>query len=339
MMMPMIYYIVLIIFLKNISYIQSVQPVAVSTWSFGKLAIDACIPLLENGSSSINAVEEGIKYVELDDNDQYYVGIGGLPNSEGIMEFDAAIMDSKKRYGAVMALKSIKTPISVARSVMEKCVHNIICGDGALKWAIDNGFIPDEKVLTPASEREWIAWKYENGKQLSDNEDTHDTIGLICLDKDGHLCAGTSTSGWKFKHPGRVGDSPLIGSGLYCDGKIGAAVATGDGEEIMRVCLSFLAVELMRQGYEPNEACRIAVERFQELEPNTSEENKRMHKQLTVGLIAMNKSGKVGAASTLSQTNTHRGKPFFPVMCWRGNENQNNIESFVLEADVNGAFF
>jgi len=332
-----ILYIIVLILINN-NTILSIKPVAVATWNFGKLAIDRCIPILENGSSSINAVEEGIKYVELDNNDQYYVGIGGLPNADGDMEFDAAIMDSNKRYGAVMALKNIKTPISIARSVMEKCIHNVICGDGALKWAIANGYIPDENVLTIESKKEWMAWKYENEKHLSDKEDMHDTIGLICLDKDGHLCAGTSTSGWKFKHPGRVGDSPLIGSGLYCDGKIGAAVATGDGEEIMRLCLSFLTVELMRQGHEPNEACRLAIERFQELEPNELEEDKRMHKQLTVGLIAMNKDGKVGAASTLSQKNMHRGKPYFPVMCWRGgNDNNNHCQE--LQADSNGATF
>jgi len=345
-MMLLYYFRTIILNIMIISNVISIKhsngnniPIAVSTWNFGKLAIDSCSPILENGLSAIDAVEEGIKFVELDDNDQYYVGVGGLPNSDGNMELDAAIMDHKKRYGAVMALKNIKTPISVARSIMEKCVHNIICGDGAMKWAIDNGFSFDEKVLTIDSKREWMAWKYENERHINDKEDMHDTIGLICLDKNGKLCAGTSTSGWKFKHPGRVGDSPLVGSGLYCDGKVGAAVATGDGEEIMRLCLSFLAVEYMRQGNEPNEACRLAIERLQGLEPNTEEENKRMHKKLTVGLIAMNVNGKIGAASTLCKTNMHRGKPYFPVICWRGKDGDKPSVTHILEADPNGQLF
>ena len=331
--------ILFIVIIKNLTSKQNNIPIAAATWNFGKLAIESCSPLLENGLSAIDAVEEGIKFVELNDDDQYFVGVGGLPNSEGHMELDAAIMDHKKRYGAVMAIKKIKSPISIARSIMEKCVHNVICGDGAMKWAIDNGFPLDEKVLTIDSEREWLAWKYENEKHISDSEDMHDTIGLICLDKDGNLCAGTSTSGWKFKHPGRVGDSPLVGSGLYCDGKVGAAVATGDGEEIMRVCLSFLAVEFMRQGMEPNEACRLAIERLEDLEPNTEQENKRMHKKLTVGLIAMNINGKIGAASTLCPTNMHRGKPFFPVICWQGKDGNKPQKTQIIEASCNGTSF
>jgi isoaspartyl peptidase/L-asparaginase-like protein (Ntn-hydrolase superfamily) len=214
---------------------------AISTWDFGKIAIKNCIPtLLSANNSAMDAVEIGIRAVEVDTQDQYYVGVGGFPNADGDMEFDAAIMDDKLRYGAVMSLQNIRNPISVARSILEKCVHNILTGSGALQWALDHGFTFDEHVLTEDSRLQWQQWKSEmrqhtSLQQISANtngDDSHDTVCLICLDQLGRLAVGTSTSGWKFKHPGRVGDSPLIGSGLYCHGQYGAAAATGDGEEV-----------------------------------------------------------------------------------------------------------
>lgn len=317
---------------------KMIRPACAATWAFGSIAVDKIIPLLDIGKSSIDCVEEGIKAVELDEQDQYYVGVGGYPNADGIMELDAAIMDSKRRYGAVMCLQNIKNPISVARSIMEKCVHNILIGNGALQWALSHGF-KEVQILTPSAQEAWMQWKQENSKKTQeqvskdDIDESHDTVGVICLDRDGRLCCGTSTSGWKFKHSGRVGDSPLIGSGLYCDGNVGAAVATGDGEEIMRTCISFLIVEFMRQGHSPQDACSMAIKRFQELEPDFHHEDeqkeggestggqsceKRMHVKLTVGVVAMDKAGRVGAASTLSESNAHRGLPGFPVVVWRG---------------------
>lgn len=199
---------------------------------------------------------------------------------------------------------------------MEKCVHNILVGDGASQWAFSNGFKKDPNgVLTEKSRLEWQEWKAQKeereteGRGAANKEDSHDTIGLICLDKNGHLCAGTSTSGWKFKHPGRVGDAPLVGGGLYCDGAVGAAVATGDGEEIMRSCLSFLIVEHMRFGKSPQEACKEAIRRILSLKRTTPE---GMHAKLTVAVIAMDPMGNIGAASTLSADNEHRGRPAFP---------------------------
>lgn len=164
---------------------------AVGTWDFSQLALDSAIPLLLQGRSSVDAVVTGIQAVELDTKDQYFVGKGGLPNAEGDMELDAAIMDHNARYGAVMALKRIPSPISVAKTVMEQCVHNVLVGEGALKWALNHGFVADDSVLTEQSHREWKEWL----NRRDDTESSHDTIGFICLDEEGCLAAGTSTSG------------------------------------------------------------------------------------------------------------------------------------------------
>jgi N4-(beta-N-acetylglucosaminyl)-L-asparaginase len=168
-------------------------PMAVAaTWSFGSMAAIPSIHALMQQRSSIDAVEMGIRVLELDTKDQYYVGIGGLPNADGEMELDAAMMDHTARYGAVMGLQKIKNPISVARSVLEQCVHNVLVGEGALQWAVDHGFEASDEVLTEDAKREWMTWKNER----RDNDDkSHDTIGLICLDSAGRLAAGTSTSG------------------------------------------------------------------------------------------------------------------------------------------------
>jgi N4-(beta-N-acetylglucosaminyl)-L-asparaginase len=246
---------------------------AVATWKFGQIAVNEAVIILKNGGSAVEAVEKGINAVELDTKDQYYVGVGGFPNRNGIMELDAAIMDHELRYGAVMALKEISRPVSVATTILEDCPHNVLVGDGALSWALEHGF-EKENILTRRMEKEFYEWKLSHFKESSscdENPDetdentlreevsaeieneNHDTIGMICLDKNGRLCAGSSTSGyifhkyafvlhpnffrafllrWRYKYPGRIGDSPIIGCGLYCDGEVGAAVATGDGEEV-----------------------------------------------------------------------------------------------------------
>ena len=258
-----------------------------------------------------------------------------------------------------MGLQSIRTPISVARTVMERCVHNVLCGPGALEWALDNGFERDETVLTDDSRRQWLEWKSgqpishppssSNSSSAVKDPESHDTVGVICLDGNGRLCVGTSTSGWKFKHAGRVGDSPIIGSGLYCNGRYGAAVCTGDGEEIMRTCLSYLVVESMRQGHSPQEACRLGIERLYELSPKFNPDSTTaprtgetsMHTKLTVGVIAMSPLGEIGAAGTLSLTNPHRGRPGFPVACWR-RDSADSVSSgskVKIEASLEGATY
>lgn len=164
-----------------------------ATWSFGSLAVQRARACLESGQSAIDAVVAGINVVELDTQDQYYVGLGGYPNAEGVMELDAAIMDHQRRYGAVMSMPDIATPISVARTVMEKCQHNILTGKGALAWALKQGFHA-ENILTEDVKREYLEWKQQQDLP-STTEESHDTIGMICLDEEGRLAAGTSTSG------------------------------------------------------------------------------------------------------------------------------------------------
>jgi N4-(beta-N-acetylglucosaminyl)-L-asparaginase len=184
---------------------------AVATWKFGQIAINEAIQILRNGGSAVEAVEKGINAVELDTKDQYYVGVGGYPNKNGVMELDAAIMDHELRYGAVMGLREISCPVSVARTILEECPHNVLVSDGALTWALEHGF-KKEIILTQKIEKEFYEWKLshlkENSSRLNvveniigadvtseiENEN-HDTIGMICLDKNGRLCAGTSTSG------------------------------------------------------------------------------------------------------------------------------------------------
>lgn len=204
------------------------RPVVAATWRHGEIGVNAAVKVLERGGSSMDAVVAGVRAVELDNNGQYFVGVGGLPNADGEMELDAAVMDHMRRYGAVMALKNICTPVEVARVVMERSPHNVFAGEGALQFALSHGFIKQPEVLTQKAREDWLQWRRGNDSTPRG----HDTVGMLCLDAQGRLSVACSTSGWKFKHPGRVGDSPLVGSGLYCDGRFGAAVATGDGEEV-----------------------------------------------------------------------------------------------------------
>ncbi|GAB5037909.1 n-(beta-n-acetylglucosaminyl)-l-asparaginase [Nannochloropsis oceanica] len=340
------------------------RAVAAATWHFGKLAVEEAARVLSSSSPSLSppslaldAVEAGVNRVETDNQEQYYVGYGGFPNSEGDMELDAAIMCGTKRtYGAVCALQGTIKAISVARRVMEKSVHSVLVGKGASTFAREQGGFEWEEVLSPEAREGWMKWKEEEEEAAKNrldgkgddgsatmptaaptaavsaapiddsSQDTpqHDTIGLLVMDAQGHLAAGTSTSGWRFKHPGRVGDSPLVGSGLYADNSVGAAVATGDGEEIMRVCLSFLVVEKMREGLPPAVACQAGIKRLKEVVEGVREgEGGRktgMHEALTVAVLAMDKEGRVGAASTLGENNEHRGRPAFPFVVWREGE-------------------
>ncbi len=233
-------------------------PIVLSTWRHGLPANEAAWRILSRGGKALDAVEQGVQVSESNP-EVHSVGLGGRPNRKGIVQLDAALMDGRTgRVGAVAALESIEHPISVARRVMEKTSQVLLTGAGALEFALAQGFTPTG-LLTPESELLWKAWQRGEGRPP---EETHDTIGMCALDEHGDLAAACTTSGLAWKIPGRVGDSPICGAGLYCENGIGAVCATGVGEEAMQTCGSFLAVELMRQGRTPVEACREACHRI-----------------------------------------------------------------------------
>ncbi len=270
-------------------------PVAVATWEFGLEAARAAGEVLAGGGDALDAVERGINVAELDP-EVTNVGYGGLPNAAGEVELDAAVMDGTGlRSGSVAALRHIRCPLSVARRVLEDGRHAMLVGAGALRFALDNGF-PEEELLTEAAAERWRQWQ-EEGPQ------GHDTIGMIALDAGGGLAAGCSTSGLAWKLPGRVGDSPLVGAGLYADGAAGAAVATGVGEEIIRFCAAFLAVELMRGGTGPAEACAEVIRR--------ARDRRTADVDAPVSLLAVSPDGRVGAGTT---------RESFPYAVWTSGE-------------------
>jgi len=260
-------------------------PLVISTWDFGLTANAEAWKLLSSGGSALDAVEQGIRVIE-SDADNMSVGIGGLPDRDGIVTLDACIMDNKGRAGSVTFLRDIVHPISVARLVMEKTPHVMLSGDGALQFALENGFTR-QNLLTDKAKKAWEEWKVKSHYQPVINIENHDTVGLLAMDKDGNISGGCSTSGLAFKMHGRVGDSPIIGAGLFVDNEIGAAVATGLGELVMRTLSAFLVVELMRKGATPQQACQEAIQRIVNKNPD--------FKDFQVGLIAMNKSGQTGA--------------------------------------------
>jgi N4-(beta-N-acetylglucosaminyl)-L-asparaginase len=218
------------------------------------------------------------------------VGYGGRPDRDGRVTLDACIMDEFSNIGSVACLEYIKHPISVARAVMEKTPHVMLVGDGALQFALGQGF-KKENLLVEESEKEWREWLKTSKYKPTANIENHDTIGMIALDAHGNLSGACTTSGLAYKMHGRVGDSPIIGAGLYVDNEIGAATATGHGEEVIRIAGCHLVVELMRQGKSPQKACEEAVSRIVKL---TKIRNKNL-KDIQVGFIALNKKGEYGA--------------------------------------------
>jgi isoaspartyl peptidase/L-asparaginase-like protein (Ntn-hydrolase superfamily) len=218
------------------------------------------------------------------------VGYGGLPDSNGEVTLDACIMDQYGNAGSVAFLKHIMHPVAVARLVMEKTPHVMLAGDGALRFALEQGFRKTD-LLSPSAREKWEEQKALQSPELHSKRiaDSHDTIGLIARDGRGNLSGACTTSGLAFKMPGRVGDSPIIGAGLYVDNEAGAATATGNGELVMKTLGSFLIVELMRNGMLPDEACREAIYRIRDrTRPDPSQQ---------VGYIAMAKNGQTGAFS------------------------------------------
>jgi isoaspartyl peptidase/L-asparaginase-like protein (Ntn-hydrolase superfamily) len=262
------------------------KPIVISTWNFGLAANTAAWKILGPGGRALDGVEAGAKVPEADPA-EHSVGYGGLPDRDGNVTLDACIMDEEGNCGSVAFLQHIKHPISVARMVMEKTPHVMLVGEGALKFALANGF-KKTKLLTKESEKMWKEWMKKADYKPVINVENHDTIGIVALDANGNLSGACTTSGLAYKMHGRVGDSPIIGAGLYVDNEIGAATATGVGEEVIRIVGCHLVVELMRQGNSPAEACRLAVERIVKKSPEKA-------KNIQVGFLALNKAGQYGA--------------------------------------------
>jgi N4-(beta-N-acetylglucosaminyl)-L-asparaginase len=258
-------------------------PVAIATWD-NRGATAAAWEILQNGGYALDAVEQGAWVPEADPNDTS-VGYGGFPDRDGNVTLDACVMDERSNAGSVTFLQHILHPVSVARRVMEKTPHVLLTGAGALKFALEEGF-EKENLLTNSSKEAWEKWKRDNNYF----PDTHDTIGILALDTSGRLCGACSTSGWAFKMQGRVGDSPIIGAGLYVDGEVGAATATGHGELMLKTLSAFLIVEEMRRGATPQEACESAMQRITDKFP---EQIERLGAQ--VGLLALSPDGHHGA--------------------------------------------
>lgn len=261
------------------------RPMVLSTWNHGLAANEAAWKVLSAGGRALDAVEKGVMVSE-EDPKVSSVGKGGRPDRDGRVTLDACIMDDSGRCGSVAFLEHIVHPISVARLVMEKTPHVMLVGEGALKFALNQGF-KKESLLTPESEKAWKEWMKTSNYQPVINIENHDTIGMVAMDAEGNLSGACTTSGLAWKMNGRVGDSPIIGAGLYVDNEVGAACATGVGETVIRKCGSFLIVELMRQGVAPTDACKEAVERIIKQEKNL--------KDLQVGFLAINKNGVTGA--------------------------------------------
>ncbi|HEV2176210.1 MAG TPA: N(4)-(beta-N-acetylglucosaminyl)-L-asparaginase [Terriglobia bacterium] len=268
-------------------------PVFLSTWPHGKPANERAAEVFKSGGSLLDAIEKGINVPE-DDPKVTSVGYGGLPNEDGVVELDAAIMDgTRHRAGSVCNLHMIKNPISVARQVIEKTRHTTLAGDGAFQFALKMGFQP-QQLLTPDSLQKWLDWK-ANPKRESFwmNPENHDTIGFVATDGKGHVVSGCSTSGLAWKISGRVADSPLVGCGVYADDNVGAASATGDGDVMTNYCTSVSIVHSMARGASPQDACVELLQQMAKTDPK--------NREVFACVIAINNRGEIGAASMNSK--------------------------------------
>lgn len=268
---------------------KTIKPIVISTWEFGVKANAEAWKVLSANGRSLDAVETGVKVAEADPNERS-VGYGGRPDRDGHVTLDACIMDEFSNIGSVACLEHIVHPISVARAVMEKTPHTMLVCEGALEFALSQGF-SKTNLLTKESEDEWKEWLKTAEYKTKVNIENHDTIGMIALDMNGNLSGACTTSGMAFKMHGRIGDSPIIGAGLFVDNEVGAAAATGHGEEVMRIVGSHTVVELMRQGLSPEMACKKAVERI----VNIAKKRNKSLTDIQIGFIAINKKGEHGA--------------------------------------------
>jgi len=261
-------------------------PVVIATWDV-KDATAKAWQSLEQGNSALQAIIDGCSVEEANEEGQS-VGIGGLPDREGRVTLDACVMNELGDYGAVLCMENIKHPIAVAKKVMEDTPHVILAGVGAEEFAVSQGF-KRENLLTEKSRRDWEKWKETSQYKPVINIENHDTIGMLVMDKNGVISGGCTTSGLAYKMAGRVGDSAIIGAGLFVDNEVGACTATGLGEEVLKTVGSYLVVELMRQGKSPQEACKEDIMRIVNKSKNIND--------FQVAYIAMNKNGETGAYS------------------------------------------
>ncbi len=283
---------------------ETTKPIVISTWDNGMAVNAAAWKILVAKGRALDAVEAGAMYIENEIN--CCIGLGGYPDRDGIVTLDSCIMDEHANCGAVAGLERIKHPVSVARKVMEKTPHVILVGAGAQQFAVENGFSLESTELSDNAKKAYTDWlktseykpviNIENKKTngpfapnfFQDGTANHDTMGLVAMDASSNLSGAVTTSGMAFKLHGRVGDSPIIGAGLFVDNEIGAATSSGTGEEVIRICGTHLVVEFMRQGLSPEMACKKAVERI-------VRRNRAKAKTLQVGFLAMNKKGQYGA--------------------------------------------
>ncbi|MCA9732350.1 MAG: N(4)-(beta-N-acetylglucosaminyl)-L-asparaginase [Deferribacteres bacterium] len=266
---------------------KSIKPIVISTWQHGMAANKAAWDILVNKGAALDAVEAGVRVTESDPLSTS-VGFGGLPDRDGKVTLDACIMDHKNQCGAVAFLQDIENPISVARKVMEDTPHVMLVGEGALQFALEKGF-PHKNLLTDKAEKAWKEWLKKSNYQPVINRENHDTIGMLAIDANGNLAGACTTSGMAYKLHGRVGDSPIIGAGLFVDNEVGAACATGVGEAVIRTAGSAIIVEMMRNGMSPAAACKEAVLRVMKKHSDL--------KNLQVGFLALNRNGEYGAYS------------------------------------------
>jgi len=294
------------------------EPIVISTWDAGLEANKAAWKVLSGGGRALDAVEEGVKVTEA--SRSCCVGLGANPDRDGFVTLDASIMDEFFNCGSVAFLERIKHPISVARRVMEKTPHVMLVGSGAQQFAIAEGFLLEEQKLSPDAQDAYDKWlkkseykpviNIENlpdrskgvaleqagskahgpfaPPQLENGEWNHDTIGMVAMDVNGNLSGSCTTSGMAFKMRGRVGDSPIIGAGLFVDNEVGACTATGQGEDVIRISGAHTVVELMRQGLSPEQACKKAIERIIRIKKDKA-------KEIQVAFLAISKKGAVGS--------------------------------------------
>jgi N4-(beta-N-acetylglucosaminyl)-L-asparaginase len=268
----------------NLNFTPMVR--SISTWKTTE-ANQKAGQMLNKGEHALDAAVAGVA-IEEENPKNTTVGYGGAPDRTGKVTLDACVMNHLGDCGSVLAVENIVNVARLAKDVMEKTPHVMLSGKGAEEFAISQGYKKTD-LLTDQSKKEWKEWLKDRDYRPIINIENHDTIGMLCIDKNNNLSGACTTSGLAYKMKGRVGDSPIIGSGLFIDNKIGGAVATGLGEEVVKTVGSFLVVELMRQGLSPQEACEKAVKR---IVSNNSQENK-----FQVAYIAMNKKGEVGSYS------------------------------------------